>query len=119
TAAMQAVVALGVGGALTGPDGEAGAMVGAQAVAQATTYLAEDATNHVADGVAHHVFNTLRADRPGADVTVVVAKDKIALLNAAPDLLDAEIAWRTQAASNETLATAKDYWDRSTAINPS
>lgn len=108
------IIAAGVGGQL----GDGGSRLGPEAVAQAKAYLSRDPAEHVLDGLAHHVFNLLRTEQPGAPVATIVALDKLQLLNAVPALLDAEVAWRTGAKSNVVLETALGYWDRATTINP-
>lgn len=114
----QAIVTAGVGGTLTA----GGPRMGAEAVAQATAYLAESADDHVLDGLAHHVFNVLRTERPGTATQVVIARPKLDIMNELPAMLDAEVAWRIAAqgtgAGPAALATALGYWDRADKINP-
>jgi hypothetical protein len=73
--------------------------------------------DYVLDAIAHHVFNVLRT--PGAPTTrqVKTARPKLEFLNELPEMLDAEVAWRTAAKQSDALETALTYWDRAENIN--
>lgn len=113
------VVETGVGKALPNAQPIAGVipMLSAEAVKQAEDYLARDAREHLLDGLAHHVFNTLRAQQRGPDITEPGPVDKLALMNAVPQLLDVEVVWREKSKTDPTLATALAYWDRAATID--
>jgi hypothetical protein len=110
----EAIVAAGVGGRLV--DG--GPQLGPESVAQAEAYLGRTDAEHVQDGLSHTLFNLLRAPRVTTSA-VPTRTAKLDILNRFPSLVDAEVVWRQQAATDMELATWLAYWDRLEVIDAS
>jgi hypothetical protein len=79
---------------------------------------AKSEDDYVLDAIAHHVYNVLRTPGPPTRRPAVRSRPKLEIINALPQMLDAEVAWRTAAKANDALATALAYWDRAESINP-